>query len=269
MINSRLLKALLLVVAFIVNLVALPVNPAYAADEYDTLRAKIYDFTTGGLTYDPADPDISGKITNITILAQTNWDTMNKAAGRTYLWNDLATTTESEHVSGSYQRLEAMTLAYVTRGSTLYNNATLLADIKSAMDWMYTNRYNTSVPKRGYDNWFDWQISSPLSINNITTWIYASLTSTQISNWHAVIDYQALQWGAGLTGANRVWACNIKITSGIIVKNGAKIIEGRDQLSSVFDYVTTGEGMYSDGSFLQHTALIPYNGGYGISLLDN
>lgn len=117
----------------------------------------------------------------ITTLAQANWDTMNKAAGRTYLWSDLETTTESEHVSGSYQRLEAMTLAYVTRGSTLQNNAALLADIISAMDWMYTNRYNTSIPYRGYDNWFDWQISSPLSINNITTWIYSSLTATQIS----------------------------------------------------------------------------------------
>ncbi|NQX60818.1 polysaccharide lyase 8 family protein [Paenibacillus qinlingensis] len=268
-IKFRFLKALLLVLALIVNVLALPNQPASAADEYDTLRSKIYDFTTGGPTYDPADPDISGKITNITTLAQTNWDTMNKAAGRTYLWSDMATTTESEHVSGSYQRLEAMTLAYVTRGSTLQNNATLLADIISAMDWMYTNRYNTSVVYRGYDNWFDWQISSPLSINNITTWIYSSLTSTQINNWHAVIDYQALTWGAGLTGANRVWACNIKITSGIIVKNSAKIILGRDQLSSVFDYVASGEGMYSDGSFLQHTALIPYNGGYGVSLMDN
>jgi fibronectin type 3 domain-containing protein len=268
-INSRLLKALLLVVIMITSLVALPVSPAYAADEFDALRTKIYDFTTGGPTYDPADPDIRTKITNITFNAQTNWDTMNKSSERTYLWSDMATTTESEHVSGSYQRLEAMTLAYVTRGSTLQNNPTLLADIISGMDWMYANRYNTSVPKRGYDNWFDWQVSSPLVINNITIWLYSSLTPTQISNWHAVIDYQALQWGAGLTGANRVWACNIKITSGIIVKNSAKIIEGRDQLSPVFDYVTSGEGMYSDGSFIQHTALIPYNGAYGINLIDN
>lgn len=265
----RLLKALILVLAMVVHVAALPSQPVYAADEYDTLRAKIYDFTTGGTTYDIADPDISVKIANITNLAQTNWDTMNKSAGRTYLWSDLATTTESEHVSQSYQRLEAMTLAYVTRGSTLQNNATLRADIISAMDWMYTNRYNTSIPKRGYDNWFDWQVTSPLVINNITIWLYDSLTAAQISNWHAVIDYQALAWGAGLTGANRVWACYIKITSGIIVKNNAKIIEGRDQLSSVFDYVTSGEGVYSDGSFLQHTALIPYNGGYGTALLDN
>ncbi len=271
--NARGLKALLLVIAMLANLVALPIIPAHAAgaeaDEYDALRAKIYDFTTGGSTYDPNDPDISAKITAITNLAQTNWDTMDKRADRSFLWSDLATTTESEHVSQSYQRLEAMTLAYVTRGSSLENNEALLADIISAMDWMYTNRYNTSIPKRGYDNWFDWQVTSPLVINNITIWLYDKLSSAQISNWHEVIDYQALAWGAGLTGANRVWACYIKIVSGIIVKNSDKIIEGRDQLSSVFDYSTSGEGMYSDGSFLQHTALIPYNGGYGISLLDN
>ncbi|MDR6553088.1 polysaccharide lyase family 8 super-sandwich domain-containing protein [Paenibacillus qinlingensis] len=272
-INLRNLKALLLVVAMLVNLAALPMTPAHAADasgdEYDLLRARMYDMLTGGPDYDPADAVIADKITNITSTAQNNWDTMNKSEGRAYLWSDMATTTESEHVSGSYQRLEAMTLAYATRGSALEHNAAMLADIISAMDWMYANRYNKNVVFRGYDNWFDWQISSPLSINNITTMIYSSLTPTQISNWHAVIDYQALTWGAGLTGANRVWACNIKISSGIIVKNNAKIIEGRDQLSSVFDYVTSGEGMYNDGSFLQHTALIAYNGGYGINLIDN
>ncbi|WP_407869033.1 polysaccharide lyase family 8 super-sandwich domain-containing protein [Paenibacillus sp. P36] len=271
--NSRSLKALLLVIAMLVNLVALPMTSAAAADaaadEYDQLRARMYDMLTGGPDYDPADPVIAEKITSITAIAQNNWDTMNKSEGRAYLWSDMATTTESEHVSGSYQRLEAMTLAYATRGSSLEHNAAMLADIISAMDWMYANRYNKSVVYRGYDNWFDWQISSPLSINNITTMIYSSLTPTQINNWHAVIDYQALTWGAGLTGANRVWACNIKISSGIIVKNSAKMIEGRDQLSSVFDYVTSGEGMYSDGSFLQHTALIAYNGGYGINLIDN
>ncbi|WP_127585455.1 polysaccharide lyase family 8 super-sandwich domain-containing protein [Paenibacillus koleovorans] len=265
----RILKVLISVLAMLVAVTSTPIHPAYAADEYDTLRAKYYDFSTGGPSYDPADPDISGKISSITSLAQTNWDSMNKSAGRTYLWSDLASTTISAHVSQSYQRLEAMTLAYVTRGSALKNNSALLADIISAMDWMYANRYNTSVPKRGYDNWFDWQVTSPLCINNITTWIYSSLTPTQISNWHAVIDWQALAWGAGLVGANRVWACNIKIVSGIIMKNSAKITEGRDQLSPVFDYVTSGEGTYSDGSILQHTALIAYNGGYGISLMDN
>ncbi|MDF2922346.1 MAG: hypothetical protein K0R57_1260 [Paenibacillaceae bacterium] len=258
-----------MLLALVVHVAILPIQPAYAADEYDTLRAKIYDFTTGGPTYDPNDPDISVKIANITTAAQNFWDWMEKSPGRTYLWSVLSSTTESEHVSQSYQRLEAMTLAYVTRGSALYHNSAILADIISAMDWMYTNRYNTSIPKRGYDNWFDWQVTSPLVINNITIWLYDQLTPTQISNWHAVIDHQALAWGSGLTGANRVWACNIKITSGIIVKNNAKIIEGRDQLSPVFDFVTSGEGMYSDGSFLQHTAFIPYNGGYGISLLDN
>ncbi|MGG1514591.1 polysaccharide lyase family 8 super-sandwich domain-containing protein [Paenibacillus oryzisoli] len=258
----------------LINMLAQPLTPpAHAADvtadEYDMLRARMYDMLTGGPDYDPADPVIAEKIASITTIAQNNWDTMDKSDARAYLWSDLAATTESEHVSGSYQRLEAMTLAYATRGSSLEHNAALLADIISAMDWMYVNRFNKSVVYRGYDNWFDWQISSPLSINNITTMIYSSLTSTQIANWHEVIDYQALAWGAGLTGANRVWACNIKISSGIIVKDSTKIIEGRDQLSSVFDYVTSGEGMYSDGSFLQHTALIAYNGGYGINLIDN
>lgn len=49
--------------------------------------------------------------------------------------------------------------------------------------------------------------------------------------------------------------------------DSAKIAQGVDGVSYVLKYATSGENFYSDGSFLQHTALIPYNGGYGLSLL--
>jgi len=49
-----------------------------------------------------------------------------------------------------------MTLAYATHGCALENNVTLRSDIISALDWLYTNRYNETKAK--YDNWWDWQI---------------------------------------------------------------------------------------------------------------
>ncbi|MBO9604446.1 MAG: discoidin domain-containing protein [Paenibacillaceae bacterium] len=266
--HFRYLKALLLVAAMLAAFLALPTTPAQAADAYDDLRVKMYDMLTGGPTYDPADPDISGKIAVITSKAQTNWNSMNKSSGRTYLWSDLASTTISKDALGSYQRLEEMSFAYATRGSSLHNNAALLADIVGGMDWMYTNRYNKDVPYRGYDNWYDWTIGMPLSINTITTLIYDHLTATQIGNWHAVIDHQALKVGSGLVVANRAWGGFIKVASGIIVKSSAKISDGIDELGPVFDYVASGEGIYRDGSILQHTALIAYNGGYGVSMID-
>lgn len=266
------ITALILVAALLMNLLVLPVNRAAASDEYDGLRSKIYDVLTGG-AFNPADPDIAPKIQTLNTDAQNFWSTLNKAVDRAYLWSDLSSPLgpdmTSNHVSGSYSRLSAMAAAYSTFGTTLYQNAALLADIISGMDWMYANRYTMSVPVRGYDNWYDWQISSPLSINRITTMLYSNLTATQISDWQAVISRQTLALAANNTGANRIWTCYIMITGGILTKDSSKITAGVNGISPVLDYVTSGEGYYKDGSFLQHTALIPYNGGYGVSLLDN
>ncbi len=267
--------SLILAAVMLVNLLIVPAHQASAngGDEYDELRAKLYDTITGGDAFDPQDGDIAPRIASIDEQAEGYWSTLDKSPTRTYLWSELGDQLgpdmTSNHVSGSYSRLQTMAVAYSTRGSELYQNAELLSDIIDGMDWMYANRYNTSVPKRGYDNWYDWQISSPLSINNITILLYSHLTAQQISDWHAAVDWQGLELSAGNTGANRVWTCNILITSGIVTKNSAKIALGVSALSPVFQYVKSGEGFYSDGSFLQHTALIPYNGGYGVSLLDN
>lgn len=259
---------MMLLTALLMDLMLFPSIPAQAEDEYDILRQKAYDMITGGSAYDVTDPDIAAKITAITQTAQGYWDTMLKTDGRTALWSDLASTTNSAHVTGAYDRLQAMTLAYSTRGSELQGNEQMLADIISGLDWMYVNRYNTSVAVRGYDNWWDWQIGCPSAINNICIMIYDKLTPTQITNWQAVITYQALTMGSTTTGANRVWACYILMNSGIILKNSAKLDEGRDQLSSVYQYVTSGDGFYRDGSFIQHGDLA-YNGAYGVNLIDS
>jgi hyaluronate lyase len=262
--------------AMLINLIILPSPPASASgepDEYDTLRAKLYETITGGDGFDPQDPDIAPRIASIDDNAEAFWSAMDTSAGRTYLWSDLASalgpSMQSTHVSGSYSRLMNLALAYSTRGSVYYGNADLLEDIISGMDWMHENRYNTSVPKRGYGNWYDWQIASPLSINNITVMLYDHLTPQQLADWHAVLDWQALALSPSNVGANRVWSCNILITSGIITKNGSKIQLGVGAISPVLPYVKSGEGTYADGSFVMHTALIPYNGGYGVSMLDN
>lgn len=271
------IAAIIVLGAMLINLFLLPNAKVVASgDEYDVLRLKIYDVISGGNDYVSTDPDIAPTITTIDTNAQTSWSTMNKAPNRNYLWgasNPLGPTMSSSKVSGDFSQLQGMALAYSTRGTSLYQNQSLLADIISGMDWMYANQYNSSVPVRGYqnttNNWYDWQIASPLSINSIIVQLYSSLSALQISNWEAEVSRQTLALNSGNTGANRVWTCNIIITSGIITKNSAKITTGVNGLSPVLAYVASGEGFYSDGSFLQHTALISYNGGYGLSMLDN
>ncbi|HVT27631.1 MAG TPA: polysaccharide lyase 8 family protein [Lacipirellulaceae bacterium] len=236
-----------------------------AQDAYDTLRTKWYTMLTGGTSYDPNDPDISALIATITANANTNWSAMNTSANRTYLWSDLSGLgTVSSQITASYTRLEAMALASQTYGSSLFGNAQLISDIKSALDWLNTNYYNTSGGE--YDNWWDWEIGTPIQLNNCMVLLYFNLSSTQISNYAAAINYRTPAPKG--TGANLLWTCTVVAIRGVIVKDGTKISSASSGVSGVFPYSTgQDDGFHIDGSYLQHTAHFAYNGGYGLTIL--
>src|SRR4051794_22800613 len=110
------------------------VAAAARADEFDTLRQKWADMLTGGSSLNRSDPATAAAITSVTNTANTFWNSLNKAATRTSLWTDAASTTDSAHISTNFSRLRAMALAYATTGSTLQGNAALRGDILAGLD---------------------------------------------------------------------------------------------------------------------------------------
>ncbi|MCD6051575.1 MAG: hypothetical protein K0Q55_2984, partial [Verrucomicrobia bacterium] len=241
------------------------------ADEYDTVRQKWFD-TIVGAGYDPVDPVIAPKLTSIASSANSNWSSMDKSPTRTYLWSDLASTTVSSHITSNYGRLRAMALGYATPGSSLQGNATLLADLLSGLDWMHANRYNST--KAIYDNWWDFEIGTPMHLTDIAVLLYGQLSPTQLSNYMGAVEKftpsattQAPGGTTGtFTGANRMWKIRVVAVRGAVVKDTAKLAAARDAFSNLFLYVTSGDGFYTDGSFLQH-GTHPYTAGYGASLI--
>ena len=245
------------------------------ADQYDTLRLKYVESLTGGTNYSLADSLIAAEVVSVAKSGSNYWASLNTAPGRTYLWSDLASTTDSSQISAGYGRLYNMALAYVTYGSTLQGNTALLADISNGLDWMNANRYGTTATE--YDNWFDWQIGIPQTLDDITALLYSQLSAAQITNYMAAVNkftptpQQGTAVGSGgsaATAANLVWQAHVVGVRGCLVKDAAKLALARDALSGVFPYVTNGDGFYVDGSFIQHSTH-PYNGGYGASLLQN
>ncbi|MGW4799358.1 polysaccharide lyase 8 family protein, partial [Nonomuraea sp. NPDC004297] len=67
------------------------------------------------------------------------------------------------------------------------------------------------------------------------------------------------------TGANRVDLCRVLVLRGALGEEEPRIQVARDALTPVFAPVTTGDGFYADGSFIQH-GCVPYVGGYGAVL---
>ncbi|WP_342555864.1 polysaccharide lyase family 8 super-sandwich domain-containing protein [Paenibacillus sp. FSL R7-0652] len=271
-----------------------------AADEFDTLREKWKTVLTGDSFADIEDPDIANQIGLTVSVVQNDegtgfWDTLQTGSNQTScgcLWTDLTSTTVSAEIVYQYNRIRSMALAYATVGSSdpdspaynpLYENTALRDDIIGALDWMYANRYNPDLTI--YNNWYHWELSGPRGLLDAVVLMYDDLTEARITNYMNAINKftpdpnRAPQNSATATGANRVEKSWVVTLRGILIKDSAAVALGRDGLSdattlststsgvnNVFSYVSTGDGMHTDGSFIQHTKH-PYFGNYGTTYL--
>ena len=67
--------------------------------------------------------------------------------------------------------------------------------------------------------------------------------------------------------ANLIDKVSIVIKRAAFEGNSERLEHAQSCMALLFTYVTSGDGFYKDGSFIQHTS-IPYNGSYGFVLLD-
>jgi hyaluronate lyase len=249
--------------------------PGACADNFDDLRARWHATLTGGDAVNAADADIARQITLLTETAQKYQDTLIRTDPRTALWSDLADFGTSANLSNSFGRVSAMAVAYATPGSPLYQDAVLAEDIVASLDWLIANYYNSNAVY--FDNWFHWQIAVPRTLNNVMTLMYPRMTDAQRTRAFAAIDHflpdpskrkkaNGDDFDLVETGANLIDKCMVVMVRGMLEKSAGKLLQGRDTLSGALSYVTSGDGFYSDGSFVQHT-YVAYTGGYGSSLL--
>ena len=245
-----------------------------AADDFDKLRVKWWQLQTGGTNYSLTDSLVKSRLTTITNNAWGYWNSLDKSGTNTYLWSDLTSTTDSSQISTAYNRLLAMALAYATYGSALRSNATLAANIQTGLNWMDKNRYNDSItPLTGeYGNWWDWEIGTPLEIADLAVYMYDALGFAGLSNTLSAVSNFTPSPFSGTsgtsTGGNLTDKMRIVAVCGVVAKDASKLAAAQTAFSSLFQYVTTGDGYYADGSFIQHTRH-PYNGSYGLVALND
>lgn len=253
-----------------------PADIAVAAD----LRLRWYDRLTGNSLYNSDDPDMSETVQNA-VYQITNpggtgrWDTLNKAANRNYLWQDNSSTTVSAQLSNTFGLVKNMALAYSYTGSPLYQNIQLRDDIISALDWLYTQRYNENIAKI-YDNWYHWEISIPKALGDTMVLMYDELGPVRIANYLRAIDRfvpdpvkrKSLNDDFRETGANLLDKAVAVTVRGIVGQSPYKITQGSAAIGPEYIYTKSGDGVYEDGSLVQHFN-IAYTGGYGSVWLNN
>ncbi len=197
---------------------------------------------------------------------------MRPAAGS--LWPDCRYDPPSG-ITQSYSRLATMAQAYVQPGTGRTGDPGLAADLVTGLGHLDDTVYNTATTR--YGNWWEWQIGSPRLLLDTLALLDEHLPDGGTGDElrarclaavdHFVPDTMLGDYTGTSTGANRVDLCRVVALRGILGRAPAKIALARDALSPVFPYVTKGDGLYADGSFVQHT-WVAYSGTYGYVLLD-
>ncbi|MFE0675703.1 polysaccharide lyase 8 family protein [Streptomyces sp. NPDC058867] len=250
---------------------------AEEADEFATLRARWRTLILGE-GYSPTAEPFRTRLAELGSTAEQLRAAMAPATGS--LWPDLVyadpepdTDQESYGYSGnlnaSYNRLNALAQAYSRPGTGVTGDSALRDAVLTGLDHLHTEVYNANQTR--YGNWYSWQIGAPQALLDICVLMYDALTPAQLAAHCAAVDHfvpdsAVAQYTGTSTGANRVDLCRVLALRGIVGDSAAKVALARDALSPVFPYVTSGDGLYTDGSFIQHTT-VPYTGTYGSVLL--
>ncbi|WBQ06680.1 polysaccharide lyase 8 family protein [Kribbella sp. CA-293567] len=251
----------------------LPAASAAAASPADfaALRAKWAADLTGGSALDPADPDYAAALARLDAGVATSLTKLDRSPTRKAVFTDYPLTADPS-IANTYVRLEQMATAWATPGSAYRSDPALLADLRAALESMYQLIYKPGTAEFG--NWWSWEIGATRPLANTLVLLYAELAPAARERYCAAIDHFVPDpyWmfpparRAVSTGANRVDLCQAIIVRALVTDDEAKLTHARDGLSDTWQYVTTGDGFYRDGSFVQHT-WVAYTGTYGHVLL--
>ncbi|MFF5104922.1 polysaccharide lyase 8 family protein [Streptomyces sp. NPDC000134] len=239
---------------------------AAAADPYDTLRRRWLDLSLG-TGYDPAAEPYATRLAETGERARRFRAAM--APTPVSLWPGRPFDPPS-NITLSYGRLWTMAQAYAQPGTGSTGDPALLSDVLRGLDHLAATVYHPGTTP--YGNWWEWQIGSPRHLTDITAALYEHLGADRTAAVCAAVDHFLPDtlfdaYTGTSTGANRVDLCRSVALRGVLGRAPDRIALARDALSPVFPYVTEGDGLYADGSFVQHTH-VPYTGTYGQVLMD-
>lgn len=236
-------------------------------DAYDRLRLRWKELALGS-GFDPAASPFAERLTRLGRSAAAFAATMAPASGS--VWPDLPLAVNSGHLTGSCSRLNAMAQAWAQPGTGHTGGAALGAAVVEGLGALV--RFVRDRRTKQHGNWWDWRIGSPRLLGDTCVLVYSLLTRRQLAGClaaldHLVPDSAVASYSGTSTGANRTDMCRVLAVRGVLGKDAARLTLARDALSPVFTEVTTGDGLYADGSFIQH-GCIPYTGSYGDVQLD-
>jgi hyaluronate lyase len=237
-----------------------------AADDFAALRRRWLDLALG-TGYDPSAEPFASRLAETGRQAATLLEEMDPADDSLFPGYPFD---PPSGITQSFQRLATMSAAYVQPGTGHTGDTGLLDAVRTGLAHVHERVYHAGTEP--YGNWWEWQIGSPRLLLDILAMLYDEIPGEQRAQHLAAVDHFLPEsvfddYSGRSTGANRVDFCRVYAVRGVLGEAPAKIALATRSLSPVFPYVTEGDGLYADGSFVQHT-WVAYSGTYGYVLLD-
>ncbi|GAA2099342.1 polysaccharide lyase 8 family protein [Streptomyces albiaxialis] len=241
-------------------------SDAAAADDFSALLRKWRELTLG-TGFDPKSEPYKARLAELGTQAAELREEMRPADDALFPGIPFDPSTG---ITQSYDRLFTMAQAYAQPGTGLTGDAALLKALTTGLAHVHDKVYNPGTER--YGNWWDWQIGAPRALLDTLTLLHDKVPAEERNAYLAAVDHFLPEsvfdeYTGTSTGANRVDFCRVYAVRGILGESAAKIALASESLSPVFPYVTKGDGLYADGSFIQHT-YVAYSGTYGYVLLD-
>ncbi|WP_187434309.1 polysaccharide lyase family 8 super-sandwich domain-containing protein [Paenibacillus methanolicus] len=242
-------------------------------DRFDALRASWRDHMLGEQAYLETDPLMNGIVAGMAEQAQYVRSKMLQGKERRYLWPEADKSYDSAGITTSFRHLTTMAKAFVMEGSPVRGEPALYDAIMDGLDWMLEQEYFEGQVE--YGNWWNWEIGGPQALNNLLVLLDGIADEQHVRKATAAIQYFLPDPSVNrirvnspfpATGANLVDNVKVYIVAGALAEQAALLETARNAIGPVFDEVTSGDGFYADGSFIQHTN-VAYTGSYGNVLL--
>ena len=245
-------------------------DTAVGVDEFDRVISKWKDTLVGNDEKSLKISEYRVRISKISAACSEAWEVFKSSFNgqRDSAWGlemPFGTPNGEVKIDRLYSNILAMAKGYATVGSDYYQNENLLEDIKIALEYGYTYYYGEEVIKRGiYGNWWYWDIGIPKKLVNILLVLENELEREALTRYLSPFDF--LNPYPTMTACNRVDITYSVLASALLQRDLERSIIAIKLMEVVFEYVSSGDGFYEDGSFIQHDKL-PYTGGYGIDML--
>lgn len=198
-----------------------------------------------------------------------------------YVFSNFKNMSDAKDIRNSLIYLENLAKATQIPNTKYYNSKEIKNIIIKSLEIILDKGYYRNGEENG--NWWFWEIGIPKTLNELLVIAYDFIPSKLRND---LLDaqryfqpdprYSGMSPGAIYStttdkrlseGGNRIDTALISFIRGILSENHEEIVESINSVDDVFKITKETNGVYEDGSFIQHST-VASNGSYGVVLLN-